>query len=76
MTMVIIYFFVKSSRAKNRKNSEMLKEILIFSIGVVAGIMVCFAINGFEIDINVNHNVNLPTGIMIGGATPTNQANQ
>ena len=72
MTMVIIYFFVKSSRAKNRNNSEMLKEILIFSIGVVAGIMVGFAINGFEIDININHNVNLPTGIVIGGATHTN----
>ena len=54
----------------------MLKEILIFSIGVAVGIVVGFAINGFEIDINVNHNVNLPTGIMIGGATPTNQANQ
>ena len=45
----------------------MLKEILIFSIGVVAGIVV-----GFEIDINVNHNINMPTGIVIGGATPTN----
>ena len=53
----------------------MLKETLIFSIGMVAGIIVGFAINGFEIDINVNHNVNLPTGIVIGGATPTNQAN-
>ena len=52
----------------------MLKEILIFSIGVVVGIVVAFAINGFEMDINVNHNINLPTGIVIGGATPTNQA--
>ena len=52
----------------------MLKEIVIFSIGVVVGIVVGFAINGFEIDINVNHNINMPTGIVIGGATPTNQA--
>ena len=52
----------------------MLKEILIFSIGVVGGIMVGFAINGFEMDVNVNHNINMPTGIVIGGATPTNQA--
>jgi hypothetical protein len=34
----------------------MLKEIVIFSIGVVVG----------------NHNINMPTGIAIGGATPTN----
>ena len=54
----------------------MLKEILIFSIGMVVGMVVCLAINGVEIDINVNHNINLPTGIVIGGATPTNQANQ
>jgi hypothetical protein len=54
----------------------MLKEILIFSIGVVVGIVVSCAINGSEIDINVNHNINLPTSIVIGGATPTNQANQ
>ena len=54
----------------------MLKEILIFSIGMVVGMVVCFAINGVEIDINVNHNINLPTGIVIGGATTTNQANQ
>ena len=54
----------------------MLKEIFIFSIGMVVGMVVCFAINGVEIDINVNHNINLPTGIVIGGATPTNQANQ
>jgi hypothetical protein len=45
----------------------MLKEILIFSIGVVVGIVVSCAINGSEIDINVNHNINLPTGIVIGG---------
>jgi hypothetical protein len=50
----------------------MLKEILIFSIGVVVGLVVGFAINGFEIDINVNHNINMPNGIVIGGATPTN----
>ena len=50
----------------------MLKEILIFSIGVAVGIVVAFAINGFEMDININHNINLPTGIVIGGATPTN----
>ena len=54
----------------------MLKEILIFSIGMVVGMIVFFAINGVEIDINVNHDINLPTGIVIGGATPTNQANQ
>ena len=54
----------------------MLKEILIFSIGMVVGMIVFFAINGVEIDINVNHNINLPTGIVIGGATPTNQVNQ
>ena len=54
----------------------MFKEILIFSIGMVVGMVVCFAINGVEIDINVNHDINLPTGIVIGGATPTNQANQ
>ena len=54
----------------------MLKEILIFSIGMVVGMIVFFAINGVEIEINVNHNINLPTGIVIGGATPTNQANQ
>ena len=53
----------------------MLKEILIFSIGMVVGMVVCFAINRVEIDINVNHNINLPTGIVIGGATPTNHAN-
>ena len=45
----------------------MWKEILIFSVGVVVGIVVSFAINGSEIDINVNHNINLPTGIVIGG---------
>ena len=54
----------------------MLKEILIFSIGMVVGMVVCFAISRVDIDINVNHNINLPTGIVIGGATPTNQANQ
>ena len=54
----------------------MLKEILIFSVGVVVGIVVSFAINGSEIDINVNHNINMPTGIVIGGATPTYQENQ
>jgi hypothetical protein len=54
----------------------MFKEILIFSIGMVVGMVVCLAINGVEIDINVNHDINLPTGIVIGGATPTNQANQ
>ena len=43
----------------------MWKEIFIFSIGVAVGIVVGFAINGFEIDINVNHNINLPTGIVI-----------
>ena len=59
-----------------KTNSKMLKELSIFSIGVVVGIMVSFAINGSEIDINVNHNINLPTGIVIGGATPTNQVNQ
>ena len=54
----------------------MLKEILIFSIGMAVGIAIAFAINGFEIDINVNHNINMPTGIVIGGATPTYQENQ
>ena len=51
----------------------MLKETLIFSVGVVVGILVSFAINGYEIDINVNHNINLPTGIVIGGPQAKNE---
>ena len=41
-----------------------------YSIGMVVGIVVSFVINGSEIDINVNHNINLPTGIVIGGQNP------
>ena len=68
-----LFFFRQIIESKVQiKILKMLKEIVIFSIGVVVGIVVGFAINGFEIDINVNHNINMPTGIVIGGATPTN----
>ena len=74
MTMVeyvLVHYFIFrqiiGSEVLLKTNSKMLKELSIFSIGVVVGIMVSFAINGSEIDINVNHNINLPTGIVIGG---------
>ena len=74
MTMVeyvLVHYFlfrqIIGSEVLLKTNSKMLKELSIFSIGVVVGIMVSFAINGSEIDINVNHNINLPTGIVIGG---------
>ena len=73
MTMVeyvlVHYFLFRQiiGSEVQKTNSKMLKEILIFSVGVVVGIVVGFAINGSEIDINVNHNINLPTGIVIGG---------
>ena len=51
----------------------MLKEILIFSIGMVVGMVVCLAINGVNVMIDIDINLN---SIVIGGATPTNQVNQ
>ena len=43
---------------------------MIFSIGVVVGSVIGLAMSGFDhfdVNVNVNHEVRLPTGIVIGG---------